>query len=69
MRRIIPIVLLVVGLISIVVISMLLLSQYNLVHNAYDVANKDWTAKTIAWFMWASCVLFVVVGITGIKQK
>ena len=60
--RIIAAIYFTVGIIGCIVFSMLLLGQYNLVHNAYSIANKDWTAKSIGWMMLCICLFFVIIG-------
>lgn len=60
--RIIAAIYFTVGIIGLVVFSMLLLAQYNVVVNAYSIANKDWTAKSIGWMMLGISLFFVIMG-------
>ena len=61
--RIIAAIYFIVGIVGCVVFSMLLLAQYNVVVNAYSIANKDWTAKSVGWMMLVISVFFIVIAV------
>jgi len=60
---------LVFGIFACIMMSLLLLAQYNVVDNIYSTANKDTGAKVLVWFFIAASILFIVVGITGLKRR
>lgn len=67
--KIIKILFLSVGILSVITMSMLVLAQFNLVHNAYSTANKEISAKVLGIILLFMSCIVVIISSLSFKQS